>query len=131
MAKYSINTMTEADLPTNTLKQCYISCKSEIASKNGCYPNFNFTDLDYIFEVACNNRKLFTEINAGKNPTYQTYINHWILTYCKASRNLPSQKKAKAKSTCNDPIIQTMVKKVCDISDSQVAEQVNIHNIFM
>lgn len=131
MAKYSIDNITEEKLPSQTLRKYYSSCKKIIASKDGSYPGFDFTDLDYIFEVACNNRGLFTAINTVENPTPETYINRWILSYCNAMNNLPSKKEATPKSSCNDPVIQTMVKSACGITDSEVAKQVDSHNLFM
>ena len=131
MAKYSIDKIPETELPSNLLKQYYTNCKVNISSKDGDYPDFDFTDLNYIFEVACNNRALFTAINAGHNPTYETYINRWVMTYCNEISNPPSKKIATAKTSCNDPVVKTIIKSIQNINDIETDTQVYTHNLFM
>lgn len=131
MAKYSISNISEDKLSSMTLKMYYADCKKEVCAKKGKYPGFNFTDLDYIFNVACNNRSLFTAKNVGKDTTPRNYITRWILAYCKAKKNPPSKRAAAAKSSCNDPMIETMLKFSQNIDNIQASQKIFTHNLCM
>lgn len=131
MAKYSISEIPENELPSTELKKYYSECKKDIRAKEGKYPRFDFTDLDYIFDAACNNRYLFTAKNVGENPTPQKYIKRWILAYCKAKKNPPSKRAAAAKSSCNDPMIETMLEFSQNIDNIQTSQKIFTHNLCM
>jgi len=128
MAKYSIANESEKKLSDAELKKIYDECKKNIGSKKGEYPNFDFSDLDYIFKVACANRKLFPTINISENASPKAYIQRWINSYCNAISNPPSKKKATPKTTCNDPIIKSIVMISQNIKDDSAETQINVHN---
>lgn len=131
MAKYTIANIQESILSNSDLEKYYAECKKEISSSKGLYPGFNFIDLDIIFQVACGNRSLFPNITVGINPTPKSYINRWILAYCSAINNPPSQKIASPKTSCNDPIIKTIIKTSQNITDDNASIQVTTHNLCM
>ncbi len=129
MPKFTIKDIPESNLTNNELKNYYKERKKVIKS---AYPNFNFTDLDLIFEIACNNRDLFTAKNIDNNSkSWKSYINQWVTTYCSAVKNLPSKKMATKKSSCNDPIVKTMIKVAQDIDDKKTLSQIGVHNLCM
>lgn len=131
MAKYSISGIPTTELTDEDLKKIYEECKTKIASDKGECPNFNFSDLDYIFNVACGSRSLFTSINAGANPTPKEYMKRWITSYCNAINNPPSKKTASPKTSCSDPIIKTMIKSAQGITDANATTQITTHNLCM
>lgn len=117
MARISISDIAEKDLNNSELEDYYNTAKKEISSQKGEYPNFDFTDLDYIFDVANQSRSLFPTINMEKGSKPKEYIRRWVLMYCNAINSLASDKKAKPKTSCSDPIVKEMVKRVKNIHD--------------
>lgn len=132
MAKISISEISEKELTNLELKKYYDKSKKEISSQGGEYPNFDFTDLDYIFYVACQNRGLFPNINMEKESKPEKYIRRWVLTYCSGINNLASKKKAMPKTACSDPLIKEMVKQAKKIEDDNMLDnQEKNHILFM
>lgn len=131
MSKYSIKNLTGKKLPTKILKQYYNDSKTEIAAKSGDYPNFDFTDLDFIFNTACKNRDLFASINISKPQTPEIYIKRWILSYCEAIKNPPSKRIASPKKSCDDPLVEAVIMQIQGVTKSVAEDQVRTHNMFM
>lgn len=132
MAKISISEISEKELTNSELEKYYNKAKEEISSQKGEYPDFDFNDLNYIFNVACQSRTLFPNINMEKGSTPEEYIHRWVLTYCNAINNLASEKKANPKTSCSDPLIKEMVKKAKNIEDdSNLDGQEKSHILFM
>lgn len=132
MAKISISKISEEELTDSKLQNYYNMAKKEILSQDGEYSEFDFTDLDYIFNTACQNRTLFPNINMEKNSKPKEYIHRWVLTYCNAIKNMASQKKAMPKTCCSDPIIKEIVKQARHIEDDNILDkQEKNHTLFM
>lgn len=135
MAYFSLGTKKQSELLETDLRNNYTAEKETISSSSGDYPDFDFTDLDYIFEVACKNRKLFPSINIKKGTSddllVSAYIHRWILSYCNAMTTLPSQRKASPKSSCSDPVVKKMVQQIQDLSDNASTDKELAHIIFM
>lgn len=131
MAKYSISKLSETELSNEDIEKIYAECKKSIGSSKGDYPAFDFSDLDLIFKVACGSRSLFTSINTGASPTPKDYIYRWIISYCNAIKNPPSARVASKKSSCNDPIIKTIIKNSQGVSDTVATAQITTHNLCM
>lgn len=131
MGKYTIADISPSVLPDKELKKIYEEQKNTISSKGGTYPDFNFTDLDFVFTIAYSNRSLFPNIITGKKPTPKDYIFRWITSYCNAITNPPSKKIASKKSSCNDPMIKTIIKSHQRITDVVAESQITTHNLCM
>ena len=58
MPKFSIGTQKHIKIYDVDLRSAYASEKASISSTNEDFPGFDFSNLDCIFEVACNNKKL-------------------------------------------------------------------------
>ncbi len=131
MAKYSIADIPNTKLSDKDLKKIYEKCKKDISSSKGSYPKFDFSDLDYIFTVACGSRALFPKINTGEDSTPTVYISRWISSYCNAKSNPASKKTASKKSSCNDPIIKTIIINSQGITATVADSQITTHNLCM
>lgn len=135
MAKFSLGTQKRIKILKTDLRNSYTAEKEKISSSNGVYPNFDFTNLDYIFEVACKNIKLFPSINIDKGTSddilVSAYMHRWILSYCNAMVTLPSQRKASSKSSCSDPVVKKMVQQIQDLNDDASTDKELAHIIFM
>ena len=120
MAGYSI---ADKDFNDDELRGAYQNVKGNI--------NFNSNDLDMIFEICLVHKKRFPAINLKGNGTLEKYIERWVKGYVKAINNIPSNRKAKPKSSCVDPSIATIVKTICGLSDDEVKAGIKYHNLFM
>ena len=78
MAKFSIGTQKRIKIRDTDLRNAYASEKASISSSNGDYPAFDYSDLDYIFEVASKNKKLFPSINIDKGTPEDALISSYL-----------------------------------------------------
>lgn len=130
MPRYSISEESKADLTNKTLSEIYSSTKSIVRAEDGEYPNFDFSDLDHVFNVACKDRRLFVSFNL-ETPSVKNYIKRWITSYCHAIQNPQSKRCASPKKNYSDPIVKRIVQKAKDLSEVDVSGQEKAHTSFM
>ena len=97
----------------------------------GNYSNFQFQDLDIIFNIALQNKALFPAINMPSPPSINAFIARWVKGYVDARSLLPSQRISTPKTSCSDPAIRAIVQTSKDLSDENSKKGEKIHNIFM
>ena len=90
-----------------------------------------FNDLDQIFQVMLVNRDRFPGVIIGEAENPQLYLERWVKGYCDAMNNLPSQRIANPKTSCNDPAIRIIVQHTQQLSDKAALKGEHIHNMFM
>lgn len=103
----------------------------EIYKEEKRLQNCKSPDLDYIFEIACNNRDSFPNISLKSGFNARLYLAKWICGYCLANDNPPSERIANPKSTCTDPAIRTIVKATQGLDDKKAEDGEKTHNLFM
>ncbi len=91
----------------------------------------NSTDLDFIFEIALDNRDRFPGINAAGVQSPETYIDRWVKGYCDAIENNPSKRTANPKYACTDHAIAVIVKATQGMTDTEATSGESNHNLFM
>lgn len=122
MSRYTIaNEMIDLAM----LSELYSSAKTSLCPKR------DWTDLDYIFSIACEHQDRFPSINLQGNQTHERYIKRWVKGYYDAINNPPSQRIASPKSACTDPAIQVIVKAALGISEEVASSWESAHNLFM
>lgn len=84
MSSYTIATIQNLNL--EELKASYEDAK-QIDS------TFDWTNLDYIFNIACHHVDRFPGINIKNHQSPDTYIHRWVQRYYEAETNLPSKRK--------------------------------------
>lgn len=67
---------------------------------------------------------------AGKGD-YKLYIDKWILQYVAAKNRSALTKEAAPKGSTSDPSLLQIVKTARGLSDDEVAEMLDAHNLFM
>ena len=95
------------------------------------YTISSWTELDYIFQVALNNRDRFPGINVTGQQNPESYIDRWVKGYVDARNNPPSLRIANPKSACTDPAIRVIVKATQGLSDEAAMMGETNHNLFM
>lgn len=130
MPKYSISEISETDLSNDALSEVYSSTKSIVRGERGEYPDFDFSDLDYVFNVACMNRKLFVSFNL-ETPSIENYIKRWVTSYCHAVQNPQSIRRANPKGSCSDPVVKRIAQEAKDLSEVEASAQEKAHTLFM
>ena len=121
MASYTI---ANESLNFEMLRRVYTYAKS-------LCPGIDWTDLDYIFNVACAHQDRFPGINLKGNQTPELYIERWVKGYYDAVNNPPSQRIANPKSSCTDPAIKVIVKATQGLSEEAASFGEATHNLFM
>lgn len=94
------------------------------------YPEFSFTDLDAIFEVAMFDMGLFPAVLADKKKAY-LYLERWVGGYVDAVRNPPHSRMAKPKSACTDPAVRIIVQANQSWGPEEATRGELTHNLFM
>lgn len=122
MSSYTIATIQNLNL--EELKASYEDAK-QIDS------TFDWTNLDYIFNIACHHVDRFPGINIKNHQSPDTYIHRWVQRYYEAETNLPSKRKTKPKSSCTDPAIREIVRATRGLSNDEAMNCENVHNLFM
>lgn len=124
-SKYSLNESPDSN---ENLVAIYnqLKLKFQLTDKISSWKN-----LDLIFQVAVANRNLFPVINVSAPQTPEKYIEKWIKKYTDALHNLPSKRVAKAKNSCSDPALKTIVKTIRNLSDEAIDIEEKNHNLFM
>ena len=87
--------------------------------------------LQKLFDIAMNDKRLFPDMNLSAKATHQDYIDRWAQGYIEADNNPARTRKAKPKSSCNDPAIKTIVKMVTGITEEEATNHEAHHNLFM
>lgn len=125
-----MSSYTIADEP----QQVFDKIKKIYQSKKNQYSEFDFTDLDIIFEIACSRPDRFPAVNMQGTTLCrpEKYIERWIRSYYKAmTTHLPSKKIANPKSSCTDPAIKVIVQTTRNLSVSEAEKSESAHNLFM
>lgn len=120
---YSIN---DSNISKEDLLDIYKSFATISHNNRVCQPH----DLDYIFDVAVDN-KSFPNIKISGDKNETVYVEHWISNYNDAMSNLPSSHFASPKSTCSDPAIKLLVQMAHGSNDNEATTQESYHNLYM
>lgn len=121
-------------MPSYTIANLQISDKdlrNHFNTAREIYNISNNDDLNYIFEIALQQRDRFPNVNLTGALTPLSYMERWIKGYCDATNNPPSLRIANQKSTCTDPAIRIIVQATQNITDKKALIGENIHNLFM
>lgn len=121
MASYTIANL---DISATELQRIYDAAKRNHAGHN-------FTDLDFIFAIACDQRDRFPGINVSGQQSPEMYIERWLKGYVDAQNNMPSLRTANPKSACSDPAIRVIVQATQGLTDAQAVQAEMDHNLFM
>lgn len=95
------------------------------------YTDMDWTDLDFIFQIACEHPDRFPNINLQGAQTPAAYIERWVKRYHDAMKNPPSRRTASPKSACTDPAIKVIVKATQQLTEERAAHDEMAHNLFM
>lgn len=120
MASYTI---TNTSLSKEVLLEFYTSAKSNY--------EYNWEELDFIFNIALENPDRFPGININNDVSEQIYIEKWVKGYYDAQNNLPSTRTANPKSACTDPAIRIIVQATQGQDDRNAEFGELTHNLFM
>ena len=121
MASYSIANLQIDD---DTLRAWYVMAIRR-------YRGVDWTDLNWIFEVALDQRDRFPGINLQGENNPQLYIEKWVKGYYDAYINPPSRRVSKPKSACTDPAIRIIVQATQGLSEDMAVQGELNHNLFM
>lgn len=124
-SKYSLNKSSDSD---ETLLTTYNQLKQHFQSPDKIS---SWKNLDLIFQVALEDRDRFPVINVSAPQTPEKYIEKWMKKYIDALHNLPSKRIAKARNSCSDPALKTIVKTIRNLSDEAIDIEEKNHNLFM
>jgi hypothetical protein len=94
---------------------------------SACVPQ----NLNYLFEIALNNKNLFPNMNLPDGATHRDYIDRWVRSYLEAENNPARNRTASPKGSCNDPAVKAIVQMVTQVSDDIASIQESHHNLFM
>ena len=114
MAKYSLSQSSKTDSQLQTIFDKYCDSRK--------YP-----DLPLIFRICLGDRSKFVEINSASSD--EDYIRRWIDKYTIEFNNLPHNRVATPKTSCNDPALSVIVGSsglVTSVEDAETA-----HVLFM
>lgn len=120
------NSYTIADKPIDDaeLRTYYNQAKEQHKTQD-------FSSLDTIFKIVCENRGLFPGINLPGEKTPLIYMERWVSGYCSANSNQPSKRIANPKSACTDPAIRVIVQKTQNLNAEEAENGEHTHNLFM
>ncbi|WP_300259997.1 SinI family restriction endonuclease [Clostridium sp.] len=98
-----------------------------------CFEKYSSDNrLKTIFKICLEDKKFFVSLNFKNNEkTIDDYVRKWIEKYCNACLNLPSQKTAKPKDSCDDPVLNLMIENIKDLSEEESSTWLSHHNLFM
>ncbi len=117
-------TIANSGFDAQDLRAAYARAKNSL-------PGYDWSDLDYIFEIALANRDRFPGINLTGRQTPETYIERWVKGYYDAARNPPSGRTANPKSSCTDPAIRVIVQATQGLPEEAASFGEITHNLFM
>ena len=94
------------------------------------FQDFDFADLDQIFNVALANRALFPNVARNTEDEIE-YFKKWISRYKRVVECLPSEKTARPKNSCSDPAVRKIVEMARCLSNEEAMQLEKNHNLFM
>ncbi len=124
MAKKSYS-ISDSSISHDELYQLYAQ------AKNKNHLNKPYAELDYIFDIAEDNRSLFPSINLKGSISEEIYMERWVKSYCDAENSPPSQREAKPKGSCSDPALRVLVQATQGLTEEQASSRENSHDLFM
>lgn len=124
MAKNSYS-VSDSPLSSTELYELFVQ------AKNNNRLNKPYTELDYIFNIANDNRSLFPGMDLRNNANEAVYMERWVKGYCDAENTLPSQREANPKGSCSDPALRVLVQAIQGINDEQITLGESSHDLFM
>lgn len=88
--------------------------------------------LETVFKICLEDKEKFVKLNfTDKEKTIDDYVRKWVKKYNKACSTLPSQKIAKPKNSCDDPVLNLMIENIKGLSEEESSTWLSHHNLFM
>ena len=90
------------------------------------------TRLETVFRICLQDKSFFISLNfKNSEKTIDDYVRKWIEKYRNACLILPSQKIAKPKNSCDDPVLNLMIANINSLDEEETYKWLSHHNLFM